>query len=451
MDTAQRKNLGRWFSGLLGAGCEVSEAKPLTGGAIQENWLLVVEGHAARREFVLRKDAPARIPASHSREREFKLLKLAHKAGVRVPEPVGFCADAGVIGAPFAVMAKLEGAGFGPRIVRDMSLGGDRESLVREIGTELARIHAIRPPQPAIAFLGEPPADPVAFDVAALRSGLDAMGLARPALEWGLRHCERHLHASGHITLIHRDLRTGNYMVDGSGLTGVLDWEFASWGDPHSDLGWFCASCWRFGRDDLEAGGIGARAGFYDGYRAGGGLEIDDHRVRLWEIMAHIRWAMIAFQQGQRHLSGQEPSLALALTSRIVPELELAVLRATAPATGMRAGEAAPASTNAGEAMGADLLAIAGKTLVDRLLPMLAGEDRTAGLMIASAMRMASRELARRRSFPDETEAIALAAAIRGGQRDDAAACHAALLAAAVQAVTLTKPDILTAEETALA
>jgi aminoglycoside phosphotransferase (APT) family kinase protein len=452
MDAAQRANLGRWLETCFGAPCAVLEAQPLTGGAIQENWLLAVETPDGPRELVLRKDAPASIPASHSREREFALLRLAHRAGVKVPEPIGFCADPGVIGAPFALMAKLEGTGFGPGIVRDMALGGDRESLVRDIGAELARIHAIHPPQPALAFLGDPPADPVSADIAALRAGLDAMGVARPALEWGLRHCERHLTASGNVTLIHRDLRTGNYMVDKTGLTGVLDWEFAGWGDPMSDLGWFCASCWRFGRDDLEAGGVGSRASFHEGYRAGGGLAIDDARVRLWEIMAHLRWAMIALQQGQRHLSGKEPSLALALTSRIVPELELAVLRATCPPAGepLPHIEAASAATHDGEAMGADLLAIAGKTLADKLLPKLTGADRTAGLMIASAMRMASRELALATRSPKEAGGAPLAVSIRTGQCDDDLACHMALMAATVKAVMLTKPDMLSEMERAL-
>lgn len=134
-------------------------------------------------------------------------------------------------------------------------------------------------------------------------------------------------------TLVHRDYRTGNYMVDASGLTAVLDWEFAGWGDPDQDLGWFCAACWRFGRPELEAGGIGSRAAFYRGYAAAGGRPIDPERVAYWEVMAHVRWAVIALEQGARHVSGREFSLELALTGRMVPDLERAILRATPPGT----------------------------------------------------------------------------------------------------------------------
>ena len=133
------------------------------------------------------------------------------------------------------------------------------------------------------------------------------------------------------MTLVHQDFRTGNYMVDEGGLTGILDWEFAAWGDPMSDIGWFCARCWRFGNDALEAGGIAPRAPFYRGYERASGRTIEPGRVAFWEVMAHIRWATIALQQGAR-VSGGEDSLDLALTGRVYPpELELAILDMTPP------------------------------------------------------------------------------------------------------------------------
>jgi hypothetical protein len=45
--------------------------------------------------------------------------------------------------------------------------------------------------------------------------------------------------------------------------------------------------------------------------------------------MAHLNWAVIALQQAERHLSGEEASLMLALTGHIVPELEYEILTMT--------------------------------------------------------------------------------------------------------------------------
>lgn len=333
LDPPLRTRLQGWIAERLGDPDAAIEApKPLSGGAIQENWRIVCRlGDGSQREFALRKDALATIASSRARDEEFALLKAAHDAGVLVPEPIGFCDDEGVIGARFALMALVPGVGLGPRVVKDHALGGDRHALAERLGRELAKIHTIRPPRPDLAFLGEPSPDPARAEVAAMRTALDRLGVARPTLEWGLRWAELSAPASPRPTLVHRDFRTGNYMVDERGLTAVLDWEFAGWGDPMSDIGWFCAECWRFGRPDLEAGGIAPRADFYRGYEAESGVAIDGEIVRYWEIMAHLRWAVIALEQAHRHLSGAEFSLELALTGRVVPELESAVLRETAP------------------------------------------------------------------------------------------------------------------------
>lgn len=335
-----REALAAWLAEAAGARrVEIREAEPLSGGAIQENWLLSVgfEGgaHAGTRELVLRTDAPSSVAVSLSRPQEFALLKAATAAGVTVPEPLWCCEDPGVLGRAFYLMAKAEGVALGPRVVKDESLGGDREALAERLGRELARIHSIRPPRPELGFLALPQGAaaerPALADVALYRRYLDALGQPRPALEWGLAWAERQAPRAAEIVLLHRDFRTGNYLVDGQGLTAVLDWEFAGWGDPMADLGWFTARCWRFGRPEREAGGIGPRAAFYRGYRAESGREIDPESVAFWEVMAHIRWAVIALQQGHRHWSGQEASLELALTGRIAAELEHAMLGMTAP------------------------------------------------------------------------------------------------------------------------
>jgi aminoglycoside phosphotransferase (APT) family kinase protein len=118
-------------------------------------------------------------------------------------------------------------------------------------------------------------------------------------------------------------------MVEGGVLSGVLDWEFAGWGDPREDLGWFTARCWRFARPDLEAGGVGHLDDLLAGYRSVAPLDLDRDTLRFWQVMAHLRWAVIALQQAERHLCGQQRSLELALTGRLVSELEQELLLLT--------------------------------------------------------------------------------------------------------------------------
>jgi aminoglycoside phosphotransferase (APT) family kinase protein len=314
----------------------IAQATLLSGGAIQQNWQLRAQvaggSHAGDALWVLRTDAPSSVAASHGRAQEFALLVAAAQAGVTVPQPLWLCDDGAVLGRPFFVMRCVEGTAAGHVLTRDNGPVNDRARLAQRLGHELALIHSIRPPMAGLSFLPECDGPPALHAIARLRHELDMLPTRHPALEWGLRWLERQAPPRGEVVLCHGDYRTGNYLVDAGGLTGILDWEFAGWGDPLQDIGWFCARCWRFGVDTREAGGIGQREDFYRGYEATRGRPLDRHQVRYWEVMAHVRWAVIALAQAQRHLSGAETSLLLALTGHIVPELEYEVLTMTEPA-----------------------------------------------------------------------------------------------------------------------
>ena len=324
----------------------ITRRERLAGGAIQDNWALDVDidGGAWRgaHRLVLRTDAPSSVASSLTRAQEFAVLRVVHEARVITPEPLFLCRDTDVLGREFFIMRRVPGVAQAHRLTREAALIPDADALARALGSNLARIHAIRPPFQALesfsfapaAGIEPPPADPALASIAQLRSHLDALDDSHPALEWGLRWCERHAPATHAITLIHGDYRTGNYLVHEGRLTGVLDWEFARWGDPRQDLGWFTARCWRFSRSDLEGGGIAALEPFLAGYESVAGHRISRDDLDYWQAMAHLRWAIIALQQARRHARGGERSLELALTGRIVPELEHEALRLIAGARG---------------------------------------------------------------------------------------------------------------------
>lgn len=335
MDTTLRNALEAFIARQTGAErVAISEAKILSGGAIQENWLIRAEvtggSHSGALDAVVRSDSPScGVAVSHNRGAEFALLKAAFAAGVTVPEPLWLCEDRALIGRQFFVMRRVGGIAAGHLVVKDERYGGDRRQLLERLGMELGRIHSIRPPRPELAFLEQYAGAPAHHAISRLRSYLDAHRVHHPALEWGLRWLERNAPPRDEIVLCHRDFRTGNYMVDEQGLTGILDWEFAGWGDPLEDIGWFCAKCWRMGAIQREAGGIGEREDLYRGYEKQTGRRVDPALVRYWEVMAHVVWAVIAYQQAERHVSGEENSLMLALTGHIVPELEYEILTMT--------------------------------------------------------------------------------------------------------------------------
>ena len=319
-DTAP--GLEAWLSEAAGAPVRVLSQVRLSGGAIQQNVLMGVTRGGVSEQWVLRTDNAATLALSCGRAEEFVLLQAARVAGVTVAEPLFCCADARVTGAPFFIMRRVAGSATGYAIAKAAAARGGDAALAAAHGRELARIHRMVAP----AFLGPAPADSLAGFITTMRARLDAAGTPRPPLEYGLRAMERFSPRPTPPVVCHNDFRTGNVMQQHGHITAVLDWEFCGWGDPHEDLGWFTAKCWRFGQVALEAGGIGPLDALLDGYAAEAGWRPDPARVRFWQLGATIRWAIIAADQAARYLSGHEPSLELALTGHMVPELEWDVL-----------------------------------------------------------------------------------------------------------------------------
>ena len=286
-----------------------------------------------RTRFVLRTDAPSGVAASLSRAQEFAVLRVAHAAGVTAPRPLFLCRDTTVIGRAFFIMQRIPGVAQGHRLTRERALVPDGDALAEALGANLARIHAIRPPtaRRARRTCARPARRPRAPRRIAELSRLSrrARRTRYPALEWGLRWCETA--CAGRVRrhadpprLPHRQLsrrrRTARRPCStGSSPAGAIRAKI---------IGWFTARCWRFGarraRSRRHRADRAVPARLRVASRAAASTRAD---LDYWQVMAHLRWAIIALQQAQRHIGGGERSLELALTGRIVHELEYELLQ----------------------------------------------------------------------------------------------------------------------------
>lgn len=337
-EPAKTGALEAWLAQALGAKqLRITEAQLLSGGAVQENWRLAVQQDGQPpQQWVLRTDANQRLSLSLDRASEFQVIEAAFAGGVPVAEPIVRCQDEAVIGRPFLIQRFVEGQAAARQIIRDPQLAEIGPKLAADLGAALAGIHATRPADKVLSVLPVPMLEPARAEVARLRAAITKASHPRPALEYILCWLDANAPVTPQLTLVHGDFRTGNYMISQGKLVAVLDWEFAHWGDPYEDIGWFCARCWRFGQDGdaFEAGGIAPRSAFYHGYEAAGGTKIDPAAVAYWEILAAARWAAIALLQGDRYFKDGETSIELALTGAMVPEMEFDCLEGIAALTG---------------------------------------------------------------------------------------------------------------------
>jgi aminoglycoside phosphotransferase (APT) family kinase protein len=287
-------------------GSEPSEPKLLAGGASKEAWAIDAGG-----ERLLVRRAAVGVIHKHtlSLADEFAVLEAAHEAGVKAPRPIAYIPD--LDGREAFVMERLEGETIGRRIVR---MAGLPPELPTQLADELAKIHAI--PRTRLAFLQE-------ANLERMVDEFDEVGEARPAIELGLWWLREHRPPPREPVIVHGDYRIGNVVVrPHEGLVGVLDWEFAHVDEPVRDLAFALVRAWRFGVPDKRLGGIGDVEPYLERYNELTGLDVRPEELDYWELAGNVGWAIGCLTQMQRHLSGLDRSVELAVLGRLGAEVE---------------------------------------------------------------------------------------------------------------------------------
>ena len=355
----------------VGLGALSSEPQRLTGGAVMESWRFA----AGTSAFVLRR-APSLAfmegrPYAH--HVEAALIEAARAKGVTAPEVVAVLEEADGLGSGF-VMRALPGTAD-PKVILACD---DPAGLLREAARDLARIHSL---QQADVPEGVPVMDYRAAIADLKQQFMDAGG-DRPIIALGLKWLEDNCPAEVEPVLNHGDYRMGNLLVEGSRLTGVLDWEIAHFGDRHEDLAFGCMAVWRFARYDRPALGLGAIEDFIAAYEAEAGVTIDPLRFRFWTIYRTVWWAMGCLKMAAQWRSGADRMLERVVISRRTSEQELdllLLLEGDAPRTRRRGWVPDSLSDQPFEPMGEATsaeIAVAVSEWLATLKDKLSGHDR---------------------------------------------------------------------------
>src|SRR5437763_3002207 len=303
-----RDALQESLSTVLGREVEISEPVLLAGGASKEAWSVDADG-----ERLLVRRAAGGVIHRHtlSLEDEFAVLEAAYAAGVKAPRPYGYIRD--LSGREAFVMERLEGETIGRRIVQRDELAGARAALPVQMAEELAKIHAI--PAERVPFLRETRLEGMVEE-------LDEVGEPHPAIELGLWWLRENRPQPRDAVVVHGDYRVGNLVVREDGLAGVLDWEFAHVDDPVRDLAFSLVRAWRFGVPEQRLGGVGPVDAYLERYNELTGFDVRPEELDYWELAGNVGWAIGCLTQMQRHLTGQDRSVELAILGRLGAEVE---------------------------------------------------------------------------------------------------------------------------------
>jgi aminoglycoside phosphotransferase (APT) family kinase protein len=288
--------------------------RAIPGGASRQTFRVDADG--AR--YVLRRDPPG-AASLMPLDVEVKVVVATGNAGVPVPRPLRYEPPGGRFETAGYLMEHVEGESVASRLLRRDEYAGARDALPVQLASALATIHRVEPPEGTPS----PPGNPATAACDLWERELDEIGAPLPGVEAGLRKLR--LTAPGppaQSVLVHGDFRMGNLIVNGSGLRAVIDWELCHVGDPVEDLGWLCIRSWRFGNDDRQVGGVGNLDDFLAEYERSGARPPDDDRLRWWEAMGNVKWAVICARQANDHQTGRRRGHELASLGRRICEPE---------------------------------------------------------------------------------------------------------------------------------
>ena len=309
------------------------ELSDVPGGASRETFLVEAQagtvGPAARSA----RRAVVRPAGGGVRGRPRRLVA----AGVAVPSAAARSSPrAGASGRAGYLMDHVDGTSVAPRVLRRDRYAAARGRLPASLRLG-ARPHPLESSS-RIWRASTAGADPALAACELWEGELDRIGEPLPAVEVGLRWLR--LNRPPPVerpALVHGDFRLGNLIVDEQGLAAVIDWELCHGGDPAEDVGWLCIRSWRFGNDDRPVAGLGALEDLLDAYEDAGGRRPDPDRLRWWEAMGNVKWAVICARQAHDHLTGRRRSHELASLGRRICEPEWDLLRRLLPGGGSRA------------------------------------------------------------------------------------------------------------------
>lgn len=177
------------------------------------------------------------LATAHDMSREYRVMSALRDTNVPVPRTLAFCDDLTVIGAPFYVMAWVDGTPY--RTAEQLvEVGPDRTRTIAENFVDaLVALHRLDPREVGLVDFGRPDGF-LTRQTARWRMQLEGSTTrALPAAEELHRCLVDRLPPQGSARIVHGDYRLDNVLVDAEDrAAAVIDWEMATLGDPWTDV-----------------------------------------------------------------------------------------------------------------------------------------------------------------------------------------------------------------------
>ena len=287
------------------------EAQLITGG--KSNLTFELSSNAGR--LILRRPPSGiLLHGAHDMAREVTVQRALRGSPVPVPDIVVFESDAEMLGVPFYVMRRLAGMVVSTEVPPEwMGRTADVAVLVDDLVATLAALHAVSPSEVGLQGFGRG-SEFARRQVRTWRRQYESASTRDiSAVDELHRRLEAHPWRQQATAIVHGDFRMDNCLVSEQlpfRVTGVLDWEMATIGDPLCDLGMLLFYWTQPGEPApiltpaITASGIFPDRGVVTAaYSDASGLDLSD--LPAYIALAHFKFVGIAQGIAARVAAGQ--------------------------------------------------------------------------------------------------------------------------------------------------
>jgi aminoglycoside phosphotransferase (APT) family kinase protein len=218
----------------LGAGAVQVEQFP--GGHSNLTYLVRRGEH----EWVLRRPpVGSKVKSAHDMGREVAVLSKLAPVYDRAPRVFAYEPSGEILGAPFYLMERRRGVILRKQLPPELADPALRRRICELLVDALVDLHAVDYTRAGLGDFGKPAGyarrQVTGWTERYKGSQTDAI----PAIDEVCAWLAAHLPAASAPALIHNDFKFDNVIFDRAlaAITGVLDWEMATIGDPLMDLG----------------------------------------------------------------------------------------------------------------------------------------------------------------------------------------------------------------------
>lgn len=171
---------------------------------------------------------------------EFSVLSALNRSGVRSPAALLLDAEGEITGSPAIVLERMAGqASAVDFLAADMRVG---RAISEDLAQATAELHHFDWHSAGLVSNG---VDPIDSQIASWQDSFHKHRLEpHPVLEWLFGWLRSHAPEPVRLSLVHGDLRPGNFLFKDDRLTALLDWEMAHVGDPAEDIAWIYRRLW---------------------------------------------------------------------------------------------------------------------------------------------------------------------------------------------------------------